>query len=81
MWFSSLSRLFCGRADADTAASVEPQPQNHEAVVKPEKKPAEPGTAPSTLGQNWPPNLRSRETDWFVMPEDEPKGDADRPML
>ena len=81
MWFSSFFRLFRGRADADTAASAGSQAQNHEIVVEPEKKPAEPGTAPSTLGQNWPPNLRSRETDWFVMPEDEPKSDAERPMM
>jgi hypothetical protein len=78
---STISRIFCQHADAErSAASGTPTP-DQKTPDQPEQAPAKEVPARSTLGENWPPNLHSHETDWVVIPEAEPTPDAERPMM
>jgi hypothetical protein len=81
MLLSVRSRIVHGHSDSGTSAEFQspapdqPEPGNNQ------EKPADEETPHSTLGENWPPNLHSHETDWVVIPEAEPTKDADRPMM
>ena len=78
---STILRIYRQHADADGSAEVPVPASEQQPPAEPEKAPEQKDAPPSTLGENWPPNLRSRETDWFVIPEPEPTKDADRPAM
>ena len=75
---ATVMRICRQHADAEGSAEI---PDSEQPPAEPDKAPEKKDAPPSTLGENWPPNLRSRETDWFVIPEPEPTKDADRPAM
>jgi hypothetical protein len=81
MLISRFSRIFFHHSDAEQSAPSGAPTPDQPLPAQPEKKPVEEETRPSTLGENWPPNLHSHEAEVFVMPETEPQADADRPMM
>ena len=74
-------RIFQRNADAKSSASIELPARNGQASVEPEIQTAGKETAPTALGEDWPPNLHSHETDWFVVPETAPTHDAERSAM
>jgi hypothetical protein len=90
MLFTRNSGVFRCNPDSESSAGPEMPAQNVQVPLQPEKQPLVESDKPadgqadaeqSTLGENWPPNLRSHETDWFVMPEPEPTKEKDRPLM
>jgi len=81
MLISTFSRMLHQHADAERSApSGTPAPEE-KSPDQAEKAPGVEDPARSTLGENWPPNLHSHETDWVVIPEPDATRDAERPMM
>jgi hypothetical protein len=74
------SRIFYQHADAERSAPSGSPTPDEDSPNQAEKAPVE-DPAQSTLGENWPPNLHSHETDWVVLPEPDATPDAERPMM
>jgi hypothetical protein len=78
---STTSRIFFQHADAERSAAPGTPVPNQAAPDQVEQPPVKEDAARSTLGENWPPNLHSHETDWVVLPEPDATPDAERPMM
>jgi hypothetical protein len=80
MPISRVYQVFHQHADAERSAPSDTPAPDANSPDQAETAPVE-DPARSTLGENWPPNLHSHETDWVVLPEPDATRDADRPMM
>jgi len=81
MFISTIPRVFHQHADAERSAPSGTPAPDETSPDQAVKAPVGNDPARSTLGENWPPNLHSHETDWVVIPEPDATRDADRPMM